>query len=210
MSFQIRVAKAKLTIDAEATIDGRRRPVTREAQVAMAEPVLVQPPIKGLWAYSNGPGVLDYHTHLHYPDQRYAYDLVIRKEVAGKRATFQGDGETNESYFAWHQPVRAVGDGTVIEVVDNVPDNFGRKANPANKAGRNSSIVIEHSGKRSSMYGHISQGTAVVKVGQKVKAGQSLARVGNAGQSSEPHLHFQYSELDPTGRLRHGRSRSSA
>ena len=29
-----------------------------------------------------------------------------------------------------------------------------------------------------------------------------MARVGNAGISSEPHLHFQFTELDKTGRHR--------
>ena len=44
----------------------------------------------------------------------------------------QGDPGKNESYFAWNQPIQAVADGTVIEVLDNVPDNLGNRTNPAN------------------------------------------------------------------------------
>jgi murein DD-endopeptidase MepM/ murein hydrolase activator NlpD len=36
--------------------------------------------------------------------------------------------------------------------------------------------------------------TASVKVGQRVKAGQLVGKVGNSGNSSEPHLHFQISD----------------
>ena len=126
----------------------------------------------------------------------------MRKDFGGSRSTFEGDPEKNESFFDWRQPFHAVADGTVIEVVDNVPDNFGRRENPANRTRTNSRIVVEHPGKKYSLYYHVSRGTAAVKVGEKVKAGQLLGRVGNAGQSSEPHLHFQFSELDPTGRQR--------
>jgi murein DD-endopeptidase MepM/ murein hydrolase activator NlpD len=41
-----------------------------------------------------------------------------------------------------------------------------------------------------------------VKSGQRVTAGQLLGQLGNAGQSTEPHLHFQYSEIDATGHQR--------
>jgi murein DD-endopeptidase MepM/ murein hydrolase activator NlpD len=41
-----------------------------------------------------------------------------------------------------------------------------------------------------------------VKVGQTVKAGDVLGRVGNAGFSSEPHLHVGYLTIDRTGRFR--------
>jgi hypothetical protein len=196
------VRSGRLLISTEATIAGRRRSGVREAPFELAKPVLVQSPVKGLWTYSNGPGELTFHIHNHHPEQRYAYDLGMRKDLGGGRSTFEGDPEQNESFFDWHQPFHAVADGTVIEVVDNVPDNFGRTANPANRAGTNSRIVVEHPGKRYSIYLHVSRGTAAVKIGEKVKAGQLLGRVGNAGQSSEPHLHFQFSELDPTGRQR--------
>jgi Peptidase family M23 len=196
------VKSGRVLIGTEATIAGRRRSGVREAPFELAKPVLVHSPVKGLWAYSNGPGELKFHIHNHHPEQRYAYDLGMRKDLGGRHSTFEGDPEKNESFFDWHQPFHAVADGTVIEVVDNVPDNFGRTENPANRTRTNSRIVVEHPGKKYSLYVHVSRGTAAVKVGAKVKAGQLLGRVGNAGQSSEPHLHFQFSELDPTGRQR--------
>jgi murein DD-endopeptidase MepM/ murein hydrolase activator NlpD len=46
--------------------------------------------------------------------------------------------------------------------------------------------------------GHLSQGTIQVKVGDRVKLGQPIARVGNSGNTSEPHVHIQAQSL-PTG-----------
>ncbi len=55
-------------------------------------------------------------------------------------------------------------------------------------------IVIEHDvdGKKmSSVYGHMRASDLLVRVGDTVKAGQQIARIGNEGQSSGPHLHFE-------------------
>jgi murein DD-endopeptidase MepM/ murein hydrolase activator NlpD len=40
-------------------------------------------------------------------------------------------------------------------------------------------------------YAHLQRGSLCVREGDRVHAGQVLARCGNSGNSSEPHLHFQ-------------------
>jgi murein DD-endopeptidase MepM/ murein hydrolase activator NlpD len=39
-------------------------------------------------------------------------------------------------------------------------------------------------------YAHVKRGAIKVKVGDKVKAGQTVAELGNSGHSTAPHLHF--------------------
>lgn len=46
------------------------------------------------------------------------------------------------------------------------------------------------------MYGHIDQ--ALVTAGQRVKAGELIATVGNRGQSTGPHLHYEVWQSDGT------------
>ncbi len=41
------------------------------------------------------------------------------------------------------------------------------------------------------MYCHLKEGSIRVKAGQNVAKGEVIGRVGNTGNSSEPHLHFQ-------------------
>lgn len=54
-------------------------------------------------------------------------------------------------------------------------------------------VKLQHPGGVVTIYGHINR--YLVHVGQTVQAGQPIAEVGNRGQSTGPHLHYQV-ELD--------------
>jgi len=72
-------------------------------------------------------------------------------------------------------PILAVTDGVVVE------------AGPASGFGL--WVRIQHEDGTISVYGHVD--TFSVHEGQKVKAGEQIARMGNRGYSTGPHLHFE-------------------
>ena len=56
---------------------------------------------------------------------------------------------------------------------------------------RGNYIIIQHSEHEYSTIAHIKKDSFCVKVGDKVYRGQQIARCGNSGNTSEPHIHFQ-------------------
>lgn len=74
-------------------------------------------------------------------------------------------------------PVRAVLGGTVTHSGDDDPGGYG------------SYVELAHAGGTRTQYGHVS--VRLVTVGQHVTAGQVIARVGNEGESTGPHLHLR-------------------
>lgn len=96
-------------------------------------------------------------------------------------------------------PVIACNDGTIVAIVNkdgtyetqhgvfDMPNNF--KLNIV--AYGNAVIIVHDDGSFYSMYGHLIDGSIKVKLGEKVKRGQHIAKLGNTGNSSGPHLHFE-------------------
>ena len=88
-------------------------------------------------------------------------------------------------------PVLAAADGIVTFVKDS--SNSGG-FNPMYWNHTNF-IVIMHPNKENSRYDHLSYNSSRVKVGQYVRAGAQIARVGMTGYTYLPHLHFQVFEV---------------
>ncbi|MGY1695350.1 M23 family metallopeptidase [Geodermatophilus sp. SYSU D00814] len=64
------------------------------------------------------------------------------------------------------------------------------QAGPASGFGQ--AVYVQHDDGRITLYGHVD--TFTVSAGQVVSAGQQIATVGNKGQSTGPHLHFEVHE----------------
>ncbi len=162
--------------------------------------VVIGPPLEGDdWVALNGPSNSSVHRRAILPlqgrsfiSQRFAIDWV---QVYPDGELFRGDKLQNKNYRAYGQPVLAVADGTVTELKDGIPENTPSPTERAvemtldTMAGNH---IIEKIG--DGMYGtyaHLQPGSLRVKLGDHVKKGQTLGLLGNSGNSTGPHLHFQ-------------------
>lgn len=116
-------------------------------------------------------------------------DCLVQRIVtapSGKGAivrAFQGDGSRNEDWYGWNAEVLAPFDAVIdrvhINPKTNLPGEFGN-------APASSMVFLRHDGLRV-MFAHVQN--VRVKVGDRVKAGQVVAQVGNNGFGSCPHIH---------------------
>lgn len=122
--------------------------------------------------------------------QRFAIDWY-RVDEQGQ--TWEGDPTRLTSYLSYRQPVAAAARGRVVEVQDGVPDNPPPQAPPIppiqDTVGNH--ITLEVAPGRYLLYGHLQPGSLNVREGDCVEPGQVLALIGNSGNSTTPHLHFQ-------------------
>ncbi|HIY06143.1 MAG TPA: M23 family metallopeptidase [Candidatus Evtepia faecigallinarum] len=148
-------------------------------------------PFRGAWTVVNG-GVTKETSHSwDIPTQRYAYDFLILDEEG---RSFQGDETDPAAFYCYGQDILAPADGVVAEVLSGQPDSRitkDRKASCQARDLRGNHILLDHGQGEFSLLAHLQPDSILVTVGQQVRRGEALARCGNSGNSSEPHLHFQ-------------------
>lgn len=122
---------------------------------------------------------------------RYAYDFTI---LNSNNERYKNDGRANEDWFAFGSPVYAAGDGKVVAVSSEHPDDkqfdIPSLKNDALALCGNY-VVIEHGNGIYSLYGHLKQNSVMVKKGEWVKQSKQIASIGTSGSSFFPHLHFE-------------------
>ncbi|MFQ5666424.1 MAG: M23 family metallopeptidase [Candidatus Binatia bacterium] len=165
--------------------------------------MVIGPPLQGSrWLARNGPSNRSTHRRalrVAYGkpaiSQRYAIDWV---QLGADGRTYAGDETRNESYHCYGADVLAVAAGRVVDVNDGIPENTphsGKTAVPINfttEAGNGVSLDLGSG--RYAMYAHLIPGSITVQVGDMVERGQVLGKVGNAGNATEPSLHFHIAD----------------
>jgi Peptidase family M23 len=173
--------------------------VTLPTSVNKNPVAVISPPLTGSdWVAANGPSNTSQHRRALIPingrayiSQRFAIDWV-QLNPDGK--TYTGDPSDNKNYRAYGAEIHAVADGVVTQTKDGLPQNTpGAKslAVPLSleTIGGNH-VIVEIGDGLYAFYAHMQPGSVRVKVGDKVRRGQVLGLLGNTGNSSEPHLHF--------------------
>ncbi len=156
-------------------------------------------PLKGAWFTVNAFENPYEHRRMH--SQEFGFDVVQLDEDMN---CIPAEGNENELFIYHGKEVIAIADGVVAETFDGIPENPAAgelllqeemielisKHGYKPVVGGNY-VVVEHSDNESSFYAHLITNSIKVKKGDEVKQGQVLGLLGNSGNSSAPHLHFQ-------------------
>ncbi|NER18018.1 peptidoglycan DD-metalloendopeptidase family protein [Spongiivirga citrea] len=142
-------------------------------------------PFKEKWFVFWGGTTVEQNYHMAQEVQQYAYDLMM----AENGSSHKGDPKKNESYFVFGKDIIAPCDGKIVKVVKGVHDNIPGEMNPKDLTGN--TLVLETDKKEYVLFAHLKQNSILVKEGEMVKQGQTIAQCGNSGNSTEAHLHLQ-------------------
>jgi hypothetical protein len=159
--------------------------------------IVIRPPLKGNgWLATSACCKPNVHR-----DERIAVDGV-RIETGETFAVdwakvkndrlFDGDGKRVEQYYGFGEDVLAVADGTVVSIHDGLPDQtpFVLMVPKSKTDYGGNNVMLQIAPNVFAWYAHLRQGSLGVKVGDTVKAGAPIAKLGNTGPSEGPHLHL--------------------
>jgi len=116
---------------------------------------------------------------------------ISKDNQKGTHIILQDFKDTALNFF-----VLAAADGEVIAYSDGLPDLVIASGDvhnyPENPCGNG--IVLEHDGGWTTRYCHLKNNSLLVKLGDKVKKGQAIARIGSSGQTDWPKLDFSVAQ----------------
>lgn len=214
-----------LRVTVRGVVNGRSTALAQTLPVRRYAPAIrYHMPVAGNWLRASNP-ILNSHHRFIAPSE-FAVDLF---KVDGDGMAYHDNSAAAENWYAYGRPVMAAADGEVVKVISDVvlDRTFLQKrpgeseAQRSARAGRTMQmlaagpnarlpdsvsgnlIVIRHGNGTAveySSYGHLKAGSVRVKPGDQVKQGQTIAEVGDTGDTPVAHLHFQVNAgPDPFG-----------
>jgi hypothetical protein len=153
----------------------------------------------GIWAAGNGLSTDSDHRrsitaidgHINVA-QRFAIDWV----KVGPNGDSHDGTSRNENWWGYGEPIHAVADGEVTQLMDGIPENTPRvlptHVTLDNIAGNY--VIIRIAPNRYVTYAHLQGASIKVHLHDQVHRGDVLALLGNSGNATGPHLHFQVTD----------------
>jgi hypothetical protein len=162
---------------------------------APGEPVILTWPFaRGSYLVVNGGanelinahvGTLTGERYRPYRGQSQGVDIVAIDRW-GRRAHGLAPRDPG-AYAIFGTPVRAPCEGAVVEAVDGLEDLSPPDTDREHLAGNH---VLLDCGEVWVLLGHLQHGSVAVRTRDRVRVGQPIGRVGNTGNTGEPHLHI--------------------
>ena len=163
-------------------------------------------PLRGVWYAGWGAS---FHTgHRWAIPEEFALDIA---KIGESGLSHKGDGTRFNDYYAYGADVLAAANGRVTSVANDQPEDPSAMQRPnesqeayfarlqkeqAERLGKGLTaiagnyVMIDHGKNEYSLYAHLQPGSVRAHVGDQLKAGDVIGKLGSSGNSTEPHLHF--------------------
>jgi murein DD-endopeptidase MepM/ murein hydrolase activator NlpD len=163
-------------------------------------------PLRGVWYVGYGAS---FHTgHRWAIPEEFALDIA---KVGESGLSHKGDGTRFDDYYAYGADVLAAADGRVTSLANDQQEDPSAMQRPNETqeayfarlqkeqgerlakgltAITGNYVMIDHGKNEYSLYAHLQPGSVGIRVGDQVKAGDVIGKLGSSGNSTEPHLHF--------------------
>ena len=206
--FAFRGARDTLRVRVHGNLDGRTTEFTGsipiKSEFAQNKYIF---PLRGVWYTGSGAS---FHTdHRWAVPEEFALDIA---KIGESGLTHKGDGTRFDEYYAYGADVLAAAAGRVTGIANDQPEDPSAMQRPnetqeayfvrlqkeqAERLAKGLPVIagnyvmIDHGKNEYSLYAHLQPGSVGVHIGDQVKAGDVIGKLGSSGNSTEPHLHFQ-------------------